>query len=57
MILNDKTDMRPSKRKREHIAISAFQNWDLFLKEQIEPQYVPTWRIVYENGEEKYYPI
>jgi hypothetical protein len=57
MILNDKTDMRPSKRRREHISISAFQNWELMLKEQIEPQYVPTWRIVYENGEEKYYSI
>lgn len=36
IITNDKTDWRPSKRKGEHIAIPAYQNWDELL-ETCEP--------------------
>jgi hypothetical protein len=57
IILNEKTDMRPSLRKPEHINISAFQDWNRMLSRQLCPQYVPSWRIVYENDYEKHYPI
>lgn len=57
MILNSSTDMRPSQRKKEHICISAYQDWERFLQEQIEPQYVPSWRVIYKDGEETFIPI
>ncbi len=57
MILNHKTDMRPSRRKKEHACISAYQDWETFLIEKIEPQYVPSWRVIFKDGEETFIPI
>jgi hypothetical protein len=45
LILNDKTDYRPSKRKTEHINIPANQDWDQLLKTGTQPRYLPTWKI------------
>lgn len=57
VIVNDKTDYRPSIRKREHIMISAFQDYDKFLREGIRPQVIPSHREVYLNGETVFVPL
>lgn len=46
MIVNDATDWRPSRRKLEHINISAYQDWDQLLIEKQRPKYQPTWRFI-----------
>lgn len=43
MITNSATDWRPSKRKNEHIDITAYQDWNTLLAEQRRPEYRPTW--------------
>lgn len=45
VIYNSTTDLRPSKRKNEHIDIPAHQDWDQLLKTGTQPRYWPTWRI------------
>lgn len=57
IIINEKTDHRPSKRKREHIMISAFQDYERFLKEGIRPQVIPSHREVYMDGETVFVPL
>jgi hypothetical protein len=49
MIVNELTDMRPSKRRSEHIDIPANQDWELLLKTHTQPKYLPTWRIYLLN--------
>lgn len=45
IITNSTTDYRPSRRKNEHIDITAYQDWDQLLAEQRQPVYYPTWRL------------
>lgn len=57
LIFNDKTDYRPSMRKREQLMISAFQNYDQLLKEGKRPQVIPSQRELYLNGETIFVPL
>lgn len=57
IILNTNTDHRPSKRKSEQVMISAFQDYDKFLSEQIRPQVIPSHREIYLNNESMFIPL
>ena len=46
---NKTTDLRPSKRKSDHIDIPAQQDWDMLLKTGTKPKYLPTWRLYLLN--------
>jgi hypothetical protein len=45
VITNSMTDYRASRRRDQHIDISAYQDWHRLLREQHEPSYLPTWRL------------
>lgn len=57
LIFTDKTDLRAAVRKKEHISISAYQDWDSLLVSSEKPQAIPSWRIIYKNKELMYQPI
>jgi hypothetical protein len=57
LILNDKTDYRPSERKSEQVMISAFQDNERFLREGTRPQVIPSHREVYMKGETVFVPL